>query len=170
MSEQKTESDRRLTPEVIAGLRRDNEAAKRRGWRAEIGVDDVDLLLDAVTHSGGSTSMTGHTCCACFTHNSLPCCNSGHLTPTPDNTPEHGLSWRDGLDALNALLNDCAQVGADHENFVRVSAVRHIVNAVRRWEDDIDESIRAELWEDAVANGEPWALADDLIPPGVSND
>lgn len=41
-------SDRRLTPEVIAGLRRDNEEAKSKGWRAEVGVDDLDLLLDAV--------------------------------------------------------------------------------------------------------------------------
>lgn len=37
----------RLTPEVIAGLRRDNEEAKLKGWRAEVGVDDLDLLLDA---------------------------------------------------------------------------------------------------------------------------
>lgn len=22
--------------------------------------------------------MSGHTCCACFTHNNLPCCNEGH--------------------------------------------------------------------------------------------
>ena len=41
-------ADRRLAPKVIAALRKDNEYAKRRGWRAEIGVDDVDLLLDAV--------------------------------------------------------------------------------------------------------------------------
>lgn len=79
------------------------------------------------------------------------------LAPTPDNTPEYGLSWRDGLDALDALLNDCAQVGEDWQNFVRVSAVRDIVAAVRRWEDDTDESIRSALWEDAVTNGEPWA-------------
>ncbi|MDN4174718.1 hypothetical protein QWY28_17285 [Nocardioides sp. SOB77] len=37
----------RLTPEVVADLRHNNEEAKRKGWRAEIGVDDVDLLLDA---------------------------------------------------------------------------------------------------------------------------
>lgn len=34
------------SPDVLAGLRRDNEAAKRNGWKADIGVDDVDLLLD----------------------------------------------------------------------------------------------------------------------------
>lgn len=46
---------RRLTPEVIAGLRRDNEEAKSKGWRAEVGVDDLDLLLDAVSEpTGGS--------------------------------------------------------------------------------------------------------------------
>ena len=76
----------------------------------------------------------------------------------PDPTPTHGMDWRDGLDALDALLNDCSQIGGDHENFVRVQAVRHIVNAVRRYEDDTDESIRSALWEDAVANGEPWAM------------
>lgn len=25
---------------------------------------------------------TTHVCCACFTHNNLPCCNAGH--PRPD--------------------------------------------------------------------------------------
>lgn len=75
------------------------------------------------------------------------------LQPTPDNTPSHGLSWRDGLDVLDVLLNDCAQVGEDFQNFVRVSAVRDIVNAIRRYEDDTDESIRQALWEDAVVDG-----------------
>ena len=29
-----------------------------------------------------------HACCACFTHNNLPCCNAGHaLSAEP--TPEH---------------------------------------------------------------------------------
>lgn len=84
------------------------------------------------------------------------------LQPTPDNTPPHGLSWRDGLDALDALLNDSAQLGTDYQNFVRVSAVRDIVAAVRRWEDDTDESIRQALWEDAVVDG--WEPPDTPIP------
>ena len=79
------------------------------------------------------------------------------LGPTPDTTPETGLSWRDGLDALDALLDDCSQIGHDYQNFVRVSAVRDIVAAVRRYEDDADESIRSALWEDAVTAGESWA-------------
>ena len=82
------------------------------------------------------------------------------LEPTPDNTPPGGMDWRDGLDALDALLDDCAQVGPDYANFVRVSAVRDIVAAVRRYEDDTDETIRSALWEDAVTEGEPWALQD----------
>lgn len=75
------------------------------------------------------------------------------LTPTEDKSPEHGYDWRNGLDALDALLDDCSQVGADHENFVRVDAVRYIVNAIRRWEDDTDESIRSALVEDAIISG-----------------
>jgi hypothetical protein len=63
---------------------------------------------------------------------------------------EHGIPWRDGLDRLDGLLNDCAQAGPDHQNFVRVSAVRAIVNAVRRFEDDTDEDIRQALLEDAI--------------------
>jgi hypothetical protein len=78
------------------------------------------------------------------------------LQPTADNTDPHGLDWRDGLDALDALLDDCAQHGVDHKAFVRVSAVRDIVNAVRRYEDDTDESIERALWEDAVERDEPW--------------
>lgn len=105
--------------------------------------------------------LTGHVHCACFTHKGLPCCNPGHLAPTPDDTPEHGLSWRDGLDAFDALLNDCSQGKPDHESFVRVSAVRDIVAAVRRYEDDTDESIRSALWEDAVERGEAWAVGDE---------
>lgn len=80
--------------------------------------------------------------------------NDRPLGPLPDPTPPEGMDWRDGLDRLDALLNDCAQVGEDWQNFVRVQAVRHIVNAVRRWE---------ALWEDGVVNGEPWATRD--IPP-----
>lgn len=38
---------RRLTPEVLTALRRQNEDDGRRGHLAHIGVDDVDLLLDA---------------------------------------------------------------------------------------------------------------------------
>ena len=87
--------------------------------------------------------------------------DDGHLEPTPDNTPEAGMSWRDGIDAIDLLLNDCAQVGPDHQNFVRVSAVRDIAAAVRRYEDDTDESIRQALWEDAVVDGETWATGDD---------
>lgn len=83
------------------------------------------------------------------------------LGPTSDTTPERGLDWRDGLDHLDALLDDCSQVGEDYQNFVRVSAVRDIVAAVRRYEDDTDESIRSALWEDAVASGEPWAMGDN---------
>lgn len=75
------------------------------------------------------------------------------LRPIPDETPEQGYSWRDGLDQIDALLNDCAQ-GGDDFGWVRVSAVRHIVNAMRRWEDDVDESIRSALWEDAVERGD----------------
>lgn len=78
------------------------------------------------------------------------------MEPTPDNTPPLGLSWRDGLDDLDRLLNDCAQGGVDYEEFVRVSAVRDIVAAVRRYEDATDESIKSALWEDAVTNGEIW--------------
>jgi hypothetical protein len=78
------------------------------------------------------------------------------LEPTPDNTPPEGYDWRNGLEALDALLSDCAQIGPDYQNFVRVSAVRDIVNAIRRWEDETDESIRSALWEDAVINGEAW--------------
>ena len=89
------------------------------------------------------------------------------LEPTPDNTPAHGIDWRDGLDYLDRLLDDCAQDGIDYKAFVRVSAVRDIVNAVRRYEDGTDEAIGLALWEDAVADGEPWALADETrpIPP-----
>jgi hypothetical protein len=83
---------------------------------------------------------------------------SHQLGPIPDKTPPHGLDWRDGLDALDALLDDCAQVGEDYQNFVRVSAVRDIVAAVRRYEDSTDETIRQALWEDAVIDGEPWTL------------
>jgi hypothetical protein len=36
---------------------------------------------------------------------------------------------------------------------VDADAVRGIVDAVRRWEDDTDESIRSALWEDAVEKG-----------------
>lgn len=85
----------------------------------------------------------------------------GRLEPTTDETPAGGLSWRDGLDALDGLLDDCAQIGPDYQNFVRVSAVRDIIRAVRRYEDDTDESIRRALWEDGVSTGEPWATEPD---------
>jgi len=87
------------------------------------------------------------------------------LGPIPDPTRPAGMDWRDGLDALDALLDDCSQVGEDYQSFVRVQSVRHIVNAVRRYEDDTDESIRSALWEEGVANGSPWATRD--IPPGT---
>jgi hypothetical protein len=83
------------------------------------------------------------------------------LGPTPDVTPPGGLDWREGLNALDALLDDCAQDGHDCQNFVRVSAVRDIVAAVRRFEDDTDESIRQALWEDAVTDGEVWAMGNE---------
>lgn len=89
--------------------------------------------------------------------------NEHQLGPIPDTTPAHGLDWRDGLNVLDALLNDCAQ-GPDYEGFVRVQAVRHIVNAVRRYEDATDESIRSALWEEAVANGEAWATGGEEDP------
>lgn len=38
----------RVTTEVVAALRRENDEAGRRGWKAAIGVDDVALLLDFV--------------------------------------------------------------------------------------------------------------------------
>lgn len=41
-------TDRRVTPSFLAALRRGNEEAKKRGWKAEIGVDDLDDLLDWV--------------------------------------------------------------------------------------------------------------------------
>lgn len=66
---------RRLTPEVIAGLRRDNEEAKSKGWRAEVGVDDLDLLLDAVSEPTGGSDA----CCAdhddCHLPGELICCD-----------------------------------------------------------------------------------------------
>lgn len=49
----------RLTPEVLAALKSDNERAKRKGWRAEIGVDDVDLLLEAATRTGPYRASSG---------------------------------------------------------------------------------------------------------------
>lgn len=45
----------RLISKTIAALRRDNENAKANGWRADIGVDDVDLLLDAAAASQQET-------------------------------------------------------------------------------------------------------------------
>ena len=89
--------------------------------------------------------------------------DASRLGSIPDPTPPDGMDWREGLDRLDALLNDCAQVVEDWQNFVRVQAVRHIVNAVRRWEDATDESIRSALWEDGVERGEPWATR--VIPP-----
>jgi hypothetical protein len=43
-----TAKPKSLSPKIIAALRRDNEEGKRKGWRADIGVDDVDLLLEAL--------------------------------------------------------------------------------------------------------------------------
>lgn len=83
------------------------------------------------------------------------------LEPTEDTTPPGGLPWRDGLDHLDALLDDCAQSGEDCKHFVRVCAVRDLVAAVRRFEDGTDESIRQACWEDAVTDGETWAIGGD---------
>jgi hypothetical protein len=84
-------------------------------------------------------------------------CEPERLAPTPDDTPLVGFPWRDGLDALDALLDDCSQVGEDYHNHVRVSAVRDIVDAIRRYEDAVDDSIQQATWEDAAASGERWA-------------
>jgi hypothetical protein len=68
---------------------------------------------------------------------------------------EHGMSWRDGLDFLDRALDDCAQAGDDDPHAaIRVAVVREIVQAIRRYEDDTDESIRSALWEDAVTEGD----------------
>lgn len=40
-------TDPRLTLNALAALRAQNDRDGRRGWKAEIGVDDVALLLDA---------------------------------------------------------------------------------------------------------------------------
>lgn len=83
--------------------------------------------------------------------------------------PEHGMSWRDGLDFLDRALDDCAQAGDDDPYAaIKVAAVREIVRAIRRYEDDIDESIRSALYEDALASGEAWAeeSADRVLRPG----
>jgi hypothetical protein len=84
---------------------------------------------------------------------------------------EHGMDWRDGLDFLDRALDDCAQSGDDAPwAAIKVAAVREIVQAIRRWEDDVDDTISRATWEDAVVAGEPWAdgewRPDRSNPPG----
>jgi hypothetical protein len=81
----------------------------------------------------------------------------GRLRPTPDTTPAGGLDWRSGMDELDRLLDDCAQDGLDYKHRVRVDAVRYVVAAIRRFEEDVDESVGQAAWEDAVTAGEAWA-------------
>lgn len=96
------------------------------------------------------------------------------LGPIVDTTPAEGMTYREGLHALEALLNDCSQVGEDHENFVRVEAVRHIVRAVARHEQRQDAEMEAFVagWFAHARNPEGMvvedafrAYCDPSIPP-----
>lgn len=72
---------------------------------------------------------------------------------------ERRLSWRDGVDELERLAIEEMKPGKT--GMLLAHEVHAIVEAVRRYEDDTDESIRSALWEDAVANGEEWAVGDE---------
>lgn len=63
----------RLTPEVIAALRKANDEAGRRGWKADIGVDDVALLLDAAA----ALLLADDICSDLFCHH--PRSDHGHI-------------------------------------------------------------------------------------------
>lgn len=69
-------------------------------------------------------------------------------------TPVGGYPWRDGLAELEALIarEQAGPVGLNSR--ISAMAVKEIIDAVWRFEDDTDESIRSALWEEAVANGE----------------
>ena len=67
-------------------------------------------------------------------------------------TPVNGYSWRDGIDQLMLLATEEIQPGKT--GMVLARDVLDIVEAVRRWEDDTDESIRSALWEEAIERGD----------------
>jgi len=58
------------------------------------GAKTVQAAWDSSPLLASVRATREHTCCACFTHNNLPCCNQGHDTrvtpPTPTHADEEG--------------------------------------------------------------------------------
>lgn len=83
----------------------------------------LTAILDAEQQdeTTAQSEESEHTCCACYTHNCLPCCNPGHPlapAPVPDDDPPHHLLTEDVPDdeAVEALAREvCPCKSIDHD-------------------------------------------------------
>ena len=57
--------------------------------------------------------MPRHVCCACFTHNNLPCCNKGHEDWTGLNATRKGWERSPLLRSIRANRQAAAAGGDD---------------------------------------------------------
>ena len=55
--------------------------------------------------------MSRHQCCACFTHNNLPCCNEGHVDHTGAQAVRKAWARSPLLQSVRANL----AAGCDHQ-------------------------------------------------------